>query len=501
MKKFLMMVALCGCLIKVSAQSELDAEKYAETITKEDLYDYLSILASDALEGRETGERGQKMAAAFISDHFKRLGLTAPVNNSYLQPVELYTSIPGNTYVIVKGEKVQNFDKAVYYGSALTEGDVTNDIVFVGAGTSEEFDKVDVKGKAVLAMVDNFRKFQPIAVAAKEKGAKIAFIVPTNTDEEFAGIANTFKGFLKKGRLSVKKPEANNDNPGVFFIAPSLATKLFKADAEKLKKAMEQGTLKKIKSGSIAYHTERVVKTVDSENVLGYLEGTDKKEELVVITAHYDHIGRNGDQINNGADDDGSGTSAVMELAEAFVEAKKDGKGPRRSMLFMTVTGEEKGLLGSEYYAANPVFPLENTIVDLNIDMIGRVDKDHVDNPEYVYLVGSDRLSSELHEISEKVNDTYTKFDLDYTYNDEAHPDRIYYRSDHWNFAKNNVPIIFYFNGVHDDYHQPSDTIDKIEFDLLTKRAKLVFYTAWVLANRESRPVVDKLQETQINKN
>ncbi|MEL7003082.1 MAG: M28 family peptidase [Bacteroidota bacterium] len=501
MKKLLLLMALMGCLISAQAQKESDAMKYAETITKEDMYDHLSILASDALEGRETGERGQKMAAAFISDHFKRLGLTAPVDGGYLQPVELYTSLPGNSYVTAKDQKFENFNEIVYFGSMVTDGDIEQEIVFVGNGTPEEFDKVDVKGKAVLAMVDNYRKFRGIVSTAKEKGAVISLVVPTSTDEEFAGVRDLFKNFLKGGRLSLQKPKDNTTDPGLFFVAPSVATTIFKAEIEKLNKAMEQGSLKKIKKGSFSYHTEREVKTVDSENVLGYLEGTDLKEELVVLTAHYDHIGRNGEEINNGADDDGSGTSAIMEMAEAFVKAKKEGKGPRRSILFMTVTGEEKGLLGSSYYAANPVFPLENTIVDLNIDMIGRIDEEHADDPNYVYLVGSDRLSTELHEISEKVNETYTEFNLDYTYNAESHPDRIYYRSDHWSFAKNNVPVIFYFNGVHEDYHKPTDTIDKIEFDLLTRRTKLVFHTAWVLANRDTRPTVDKIQDTKLDKN
>ena len=160
----------------------------------------------------------------------------------------------------------------------------------------------------------------------------------------------------------------------------------------------------------------------------------------------------------------------------------------------MTVTGEEKGLLGSEYYANNPIFPLENTVANLNIDMIGRIDPEHEEAGDYVYLVGSDKLSSQLHEISEKANASYTKMELDYTYNDESHPSRIYYRSDHWNFAKNNIPIIFYFNGVHEDYHKPTDTIEKINFDILAKRAKLVFYTAWQLANMEERILVDKLK-------
>jgi Zn-dependent M28 family amino/carboxypeptidase len=252
---------------------------------------------------------------------------------------------------------------------------------------------------------------------------------------------------------------------------------------------------------SISYFTSLPSISIDTENVLGYLEGTDKKDEVIVITAHYDHIGLRGEQINNGADDDGSGTSAVIEVAEAYALAKAAGHGPRRSILFMTVTGEEKGLIGSHYYTNNPVFPLESTVVDLNMDMIGRHDKVHDDDREFVYLVGSDRLSTELHELSEKANSTFTKLSLDYTYNDESHPMKIYYRSDHWNFAKHNVPIIFYFNGVHDDYHRPTDTVDKIEFDLLQKRAQLVFYTSWIIANREQRLVIDKLQNTEINRN
>jgi Zn-dependent M28 family amino/carboxypeptidase len=236
---------------------------------------------------------------------------------------------------------------------------------------------------------------------------------------------------------------------------------------------------------------------METENVLGYLEGTEKPDELVILTAHYDHIGIQEGKVYNGADDDASGTTAVLEIAEAFVKAKKDGKGPKRSILFMPVTGEEKGLLGSAHYADNPIFPLESTVTNLNIDMIGRVDSIHKDNREFVYLIGSDRISTELHEISEAMNDNYTKLDLDYTYNAEDHPDRIYYRSDHWNFAKNGVPIIFYFNGTHPDYHQHTDTVEKIEFDVLKKRTDLVFYTAWEIANREDRLVIDEVEEAE----
>ncbi|MFS8616873.1 MAG: M28 family peptidase, partial [Solitalea sp.] len=180
-----------------------------------------------------------------------------------------------------------------------------------------------------------------------------------------------------------------------------------------------------------------------------------------------------------------------LAVAEAFVKAHKAGKGPRRSILFMTVTAEEKGLLGSRYYSDNPVFPLENTITNLNIDMIGRVDSAHADNPEYVYIIGSDKLSTELHAINEQANATYTQLELDYTYNEPDDPNRFYYRSDHYNFAKHGIPIVFYFNGVHEDYHKHTDEIDKINFDMLTLRSRLVFHTAWELANREERPKVD----------
>ncbi|MGA9326295.1 MAG: M28 family metallopeptidase [Salegentibacter sp.] len=233
-----------------------------------------------------------------------------------------------------------------------------------------------------------------------------------------------------------------------------------------------------------------------TENVVAFIEGSEKPEQVVVISSHYDHIGINDDgQINNGADDDGSGTVGILEIAQAFKKAVEDGYRPKRSILFLHNTGEEKGLIGSKYYTDHPVYPLENTVADLNIDMIGRVDSTHAGNNNYIYLIGSDKLSSELHALSEDVNSEYTKLDLDYRYNDENDPNRFYYRSDHYNFAKHNVPVIFYFNGVHEDYHRPTDTPDKIDYEALAKRAKLVFLTAWQIANRDARLVVDKAAE------
>jgi Zn-dependent M28 family amino/carboxypeptidase len=220
--------------------------------------------------------------------------------------------------------------------------------------------------------------------------------------------------------------------------------------------------------------------------------------ELVVISAHYDNIGLTTDggidKVNNGADDDGSGTTGVLTIARAYAKAKEAGHGPRRSILFLLVTGEEKGLLGSEYYSLNPIFPMANTITNLNIDMIGRIGEAYKDSPDaanYCYLIGSDKLSTDLHKISENANAVYTKMKIDYKFNDPKDPERIYYRSDHYNFAKNGIPIVFYFNGVHEDYHKASDEVSKINFELLAKRAHLVYYTGWDLLNRDKRPLID----------
>lgn len=231
--------------------------------------------------------------------------------------------------------------------------------------------------------------------------------------------------------------------------------------------------------------------------MVAYIKGSEKPNEIVVISAHLDHEGIKNGEVYNGADDDGSGTVAILEIAEAFKMAEKSGNGPKRSVLFLHVTGEEKGLLGSRYYTDNdPIFPLEDTVANLNIDMIGRIDPERKEGDRnYIYLIGSDKLSSDLHNISEEVNNKYTNVELDYTYNDENDPNRFYYRSDHYNFAKNNIPVIFYFNGTHADYHKASDTPDKIEYDLLENRARLVFHTAWEVANRDDRIVVDKATE------
>ena len=230
----------------------------------------------------------------------------------------------------------------------------------------------------------------------------------------------------------------------------------------------------------------------DSENIWAFIEGSEKPDEIIVISAHYDHVGIKKGKVFNGADDDGSGTVAVLEIAKAFQIAKNEGHGPKRSILFLHVTGEEHGLHGSRFYSENPLFPLANTITDINIDMIGRRDEAHAGSNNYVYVIGANRLSTDLDNICTLANAKYTNLELDYKYNDPKDPNHFYERSDHYNFAKNGVPSVFLFNGVHADYHKPTDSPDKIEYDALTKRAQFAFVTAWELANRTERPIVDK---------
>jgi Zn-dependent M28 family amino/carboxypeptidase len=323
----------------------------------------------------------------------------------------------------------------------------------------------------------------------------------------------TLSGFAQKKAV-------NNDNTTTFMntiTADQLKTKLYIVASDEMEgrdtgskgqKKAGKYLISQYKKSGISYpkgaknyyqpvpaaylNAKRNENLPDSENIWAYIEGSEKPDEVLVISAHYDHIGiKNGD-IYNGADDDGSGTVAILQIAQAFQKAKKAGHGPKRSILFLHVTGEEHGLHGSRFYSENPLFPITNTIADINIDMIGRRDVEHANTNNYVYVIGADRLSTDLHNITVAQNDKYTHLDLDYKFNDPKDPNHFYERSDHYNFAKNGIPSVFLFNGVHADYHQKTDEVDKIEFDALAKRAQLAFVIAWDLANRPERPVVDK---------
>ncbi|MGF7075165.1 M28 family peptidase [Mucilaginibacter sp. 3215] len=510
----LLLIALASATT-ACAQQNATAMKYAGLITADDAKKHLSILASDAFEGRETGKPGAEKAANYIAAEFKKLGLQAPVNGSYFFDVPLTENALKVTAFTVNGRSFE-YGADFYFGGAFPDKSTSvNDVVFVGYGTEAEIGSTDLAGKIVLWINEDkpeagttpntsYRMSNARMKVVKNLQSKNpAIILAANPG--IAAVLTRLGKSVASPRLTIKDEAAKpaNTNAPVINITAALADELVKPTGK---------SYADLKSASVAAVTPATVikdnvvinyattkKDVKAVDVLGYMQGTDLKDEVLVFSAHYDHIGLNPDEkakdkVNNGADDDGSGTTGVLEIARAFSKAKKDGHGPRRSILFLGNVGEEKGLLGSEYYSDHPVFPLANTITDLNIDMIGRVGEEYIGKPDsanYVYPIGSAMLSKELHEIGENANNTYTKLKLDYKYDDPNDPNRFYYRSDHYNFAKHGVPIIFYFNGVHADYHQPGDEVSKINFPLLAKRAQLVFYTGWELANRDKRPVVD----------
>lgn len=483
MKKPLLSLSLILFAFLAVSQDK-NAVKYAKTIRVKDLKKHLNILASDSLEGRETGERGQKIAAEYIAAHFQSLGLKGPVaegENPYFQSYPLNKMVHRTSYFKKGKDKKKNFKDFVYFSKSETYGEEIIHAQYVGTEITDTLVN-ELRGKYLVVSREKVSSWRTTLADLEEKGIAGTILI-VEDENEFDFIRDRFSAKSKKPQMSLGKSQVGGK---VIIGNPALAEWIFDKTYSQIK-GSEEGLKAKL-----IFNADMLVENIYAENVLGFLKGTEKPEEVLVISSHYDHIGITDGKINNGADDDGSGTSAVLEIAEAFIQAARDGHKPKRSILFMTVSGEEKGLLGSEYYSENPVFPIENTVTDLNVDMIGRIDPGHESKPNYIYLIGSDRLSTELHNISEKVNGTYANLELDYTYNDENDPNRFYYRSDHYNFAKYGIPIIFYFNGTHADYHKPTDTVDKIEFKLMEKRSRLIFHTAWELANRDDRVVVDK---------
>ena len=517
LKRLLTLLLALGTFSVQAQQDELQL-KYAASITATDLRSRLEVIASDEFEGRETGQPGQKLAAEYIQQRFQEFGFQ-PIAaiGGYQQPFKLQLTYPDTVKLVVADDSFE-FLKDMYYFPGF--GDMlirTDDLLYLGYGIDAEsysdYGQIDVKDRVLMVSggEPTSRKGISWVSGAKEKskwtvdwtkkiekaqnaGAKALLII----DDKFSSSVSQFGRYIKRPDLQLGEKPTEQEGIPLIYISSKMASKILKGAG--VKGGHEKLEAKINKKGKPIQKELRVPVTIDvkknreeltSENVLGYLPGTEKPNELLVITAHYDHLGRKGDDIFNGADDDGSGTTSLLELAEAFALASREGHGPKRSILFMTVSGEEKGLLGSEFYADNPVFPLENTVANLNIDMIGRIDENHAPDSNYVYIIGSDKLSTQLHALSENVNATYAGLEFDYTYNDEKDPNRFYYRSDHYNFAKNNIPVIFYFTGVHEDYHQPTDTVDKIMFQKTEKIARLIFHTAWEIANRDERLKVD----------
>ncbi len=497
-KQFIACLLICSPLFLSAQKKDKNATKAASSITTDDLKKHLYIIASKEMEGRNTPSEGLDKAAAYIESHFRSLGLVPGNNGSYRQAYPLYRDSMAGASLKINGAAIElNKDfqpQASNYNAEMR----FSEIVFAGYGISDSSNRDDYKGLNVTGRLVMIVDGAPADYKPSSTGRNN----PSNTFAKIA--AASMKGATGLLIVSSIFPRPNTtsvtsnwgmsggfkpaQNPFTFFISAAIAEKIMGDEGKDILVKAKTGPLvAKTYPAELELSYSKITKTSYASNVIGVLEGSDLKNEYVFITAHYDHLGKRDTVIYYGADDDGSGTTAVLEMAEAFVKAKAEGKGPRRTMVFMTVSGEEKGLWGSSYYANHPLFPLEKTTVDLNIDMIGRTDSSRKkgDSLNYVYVVGDDKISTDLKTISESVNKNYMNMELDYKYNDPNDKMRIYFRSDHYNFARKGVPIIFYYDGMLGaDYHRPTDTPDKINYPLMVKRAQLVFYTAWEMANR-----------------
>ena len=456
---------------------------------KEKLYKY----SSDEFEGRATPSKGQELAVEYLVNHYKNLGIPSVKDDSYLQAVPLQLEIKPDISLRISDQKFLYYQDYISYANGPDKNYNSVETIFVGYGIDDEnysdYSNLDVKGKIVVALGgepldDNENYFingkdkskwsnsrEEISLkrsTAKNNGALALILVD---DYLYRRYKSRFE-YSDSGR-GEKRMALGNDEENNFQVL------LF---SEKHKNFLSKDGL------NLNMSFKKNVESFTADNVAAIIKGSEFPNEYVILTAHLDHvIPRNG-EIYNGADDNGSGTVAMLEIAESFALAKQLGKEPKRSIVFLHVTAEERGLLGSKYYTDyEPLVPLKQTVANLNMDMMGRADPERgIRNLNYVYIIGSDILSDDLHNINLEANN-FANLELDFRYNDINDPNQFYYRSDHFHFVKNNIPAIFYFSGTHEDYHQPGDTADKILYEPYSKRVKLIFHTAWGLANRDER--------------
>ena len=506
-------------LLIICAQSFSQIDSIGDQITIQNLKKHIMVLASDSLEGREVGQPGELKAAEYMSNYFKKIGIPPYKDSTYYQTIPLEKRTLESAGINIGGVQYE-FKKDFYTYPNFSQKQIkSKDILFLGYGIdSKNYSdyNTNTEGKVIIVfngepkdgdgnyLVSGGKERCPEANwkiklnKAKEKGVEAILFITDNYTSNYERVEHKIE---HPGVSLIQKEEPIP----FFYISEEMANDILgRKKTEKFKKKIKikKQTFHKTINKDVVLETKNKDTFFSGKNVLGFIEGTDPelKNEIIVITAHYDHIGIVDGLIHNGADDNATGTAAILEIAAAFQLAKKSGHDFKRSILCFPNSAEEKGLLGSYYYVENPEFPLEKTITCLNVDMIGRMDEFHPNDSNYVYLIGSDKLSTDLHNISEKSNKKYINMDLDYTFNDPNDPNRFYYRSDHYNFAKKGIPSIFYFSGVHEDYHKHTDTMEKLVYEKVEKTARLIFYTAWELSNAEKRPTVDKENEFKLNR-
>ncbi len=497
----------------------------AEAITAGQLRHYLEFIASDALRGRDTPSAGLDSAAVYIASGLSRWGFEpAGDPGSFFQHVKLRRDIvvPDSCEVLV-GDKRFTFDDG--FIAKPIAGSSRGRLVYAGNGYVVQHKEInpytgmDIRGAIVVVSAGrpsgvSFRDLRknelgvswesPQSYCAKHGAVGIIEIPAPSQSVKWQKTAHDA---ITTGTLvAVALEDSNDEKLPQITASPELAAVLFGDETEEIRSRLGSGTadpdvapfvLATRNTASIVVRTRTSFAT--TQNVVGILRGTDPKinRKYVALGAHYDHIGIGmpvaGDSIYNGADDDGSGTVALIAIAEAVAHGKR----PRRSVLFVWHTGEEKGLYGSKFFTRFPTVPLENIVVLLNIDMIGRSrasgdsTNTSLSGPDEVFVIGSNAMSTELGSISRWINSSYLRLNFNYKYDDTTDPMRLFFRSDHYNYAQKGIPIIFYFDGIHADYHKPSDSVDKIDFEKLEKVTRTIYATMWYVANASARPVVD----------
>lgn len=471
------------CSVQLSFGQADRAKVLAETITQSALKKHVKTLSADEMEGRETASAGQKKAAVYIMQQFIKQEIN-PLNGGYFQRFSLNTVHPSKIELSINDQQLSFFKEYLHYSNFNNVKTSTKNAIFIGYGEELSLNdsRFGLQNQTVFMLAHrkdgDKESLQNRVNQVSKKGVKVVFVVENEVDFTQHYLKNK-KQFLATDTFEFPVP--------VLYVSKQWADSTFKASSNfKLNKWLKR---KKKKNVRLALTVELNVETIDesgsSENVYAFIEGDELKDEVIVLLAHYDHLGLKGKEVYNGADDNASGTAALIEMAEAFNLAKEMGGGIRRSVLILLVSGEEKGLLGSKYYCQNPFFSFDQTKAVLNIDMIGRTDQIHQQQPNYLYIIGSDFISPDLHRINEEQNQKYSNLTLDYRYNSKNDPNRFYFRSDHYPFAMNGVPAIFYFSGIHQDYHRTTDTYDKIDFPKLELLSRHIFYTAWRLVNQK----------------
>ncbi len=497
--------------------------KLAENITAEQLKDYLTFISSDDMGGRDTPSAGQNITAQFLALNLKRWGFKPggdsgtyfqriTVNQDVIVPEKTTLKVGGTTFVYGRD----------YYrlaGNASVEGPFVyarNGWLVKSKGI-DAYAGVDVKDKIVVihANQGSVISLPPVGVTAEDtsgqegenwasplkyaalKGAKALVVIAEPNIEQ---LWKSIDGMIGRSVDGLETLSLKIDAPiPVVLGKEKVARALFAGEAGD---ATSTNSFEIKKSGIVA--VEAKAKKVQIQNVVAIWEGQDRKlkDEFVAVGAHYDHIGTGipeGDEdvIYNGADDDGSGTVALLSMAEALGKSKVRAK---RSLLFVWHTGEEKGQWGSKYFTKYPTVDLNKIVAQLNIDMIGRSKAEGDTKPANkdlsrateIYVIGSNMMSSTLDWITRQTNRAYTGMDYNHRYDDPNDPNKFFFRSDHFYYAQNGIPIVFWFDGVHEDYHQPSDEIAKIDFAKYERVARTIFLTLLKVADLDQRPAVDR---------